>query len=701
MSIVLVSLLRGVGYDAYVVSGYAKREITLLDATNNDTDVDKLCEQWGIPANPISHSIFANSHENLGLVMSTETKKEDSTENKYKVRPPRVLKSRYLEAMEERAKTAEKRKDQDKNPSLQLPDNVTEVTKDDLEGLRVHAWVLILPGKREIAEAFFIEPSTGKMYSTDDSSYVGLESVFNTVNYWVNMQTCLDGLKNISFDLGDNRKWEYMFLENSQPSMTKIDSLKDPSASLDRPTSGDTDDPSEASQNSFDIPPSWVSKLELSKEKYESRCPSGSKTIIYRNAKLEIFAEYHRKDGMTSRLTIFNDGKKKSNGVVKEWFLNRRDKLVQRIRVPSEGIIREKFERGRPKALKEHVILNGRTSELHFYSSARPDGLIKRIENHAKITEFFIGRDDRLIYRSVTFEPTFGQPDDPTSGFRATIHKMTEKFSRDPSSPANQDIYKRIFLVREDKIKTIFHLGTGRIIPSWREFKKPSADQKTSFLDSAGNFCIDPFEKPLKRQHLFADLSGLLKSEQACLQAIKLGDKEVKDILTTRQQEEKNIVLTISVHDTIRNPEIVQKTEIDKENAEDNMSKYGDIDYLSPFLVNVADPNNITREEALAVRESCLKSYKERLIEKAGIIQRRKDEETLAYQKQQQLYNRASETMTAEETEQYVNKCNGFLFRIHVLEKRMSKHKETATEKYIALDKKLKSDPRLARHLAV
>jgi hypothetical protein len=27
---------------------------------------------------------------------------------------------------------------------------------DELKGLRIHAWVLVLPGKREVAEAFFI-----------------------------------------------------------------------------------------------------------------------------------------------------------------------------------------------------------------------------------------------------------------------------------------------------------------------------------------------------------------------------------------------------------------------------------------------------------------------------------------------------------------------------------------------------------------
>ena len=77
-----------------------------------------------------------------------------------------------------------------------------------MQGLRVHAWVLVLAGKRQVAEAFFIEPSTGKIYSTDSLHFLGIESVFNHKNYWVNMQVCYDGVKGLSLDLGDNSKWE-------------------------------------------------------------------------------------------------------------------------------------------------------------------------------------------------------------------------------------------------------------------------------------------------------------------------------------------------------------------------------------------------------------------------------------------------------------------------------------------------------------
>ena len=61
---------------------------------------------------------------------------------------------------------------------------------DPLHGLRVHSWVLVLSGKREVPESFFIDPFTAHSYSTQDDHFLGIESLWNHKNYWVNMQDC-------------------------------------------------------------------------------------------------------------------------------------------------------------------------------------------------------------------------------------------------------------------------------------------------------------------------------------------------------------------------------------------------------------------------------------------------------------------------------------------------------------------------------
>ena len=61
---------------------------------------------------------------------------------------------------------------------------------DPLHGLRVHSWVLVLAGKREVPESFFIDPFTARSYGKDDDHFLGIESLWNHKNYWVNMQDC-------------------------------------------------------------------------------------------------------------------------------------------------------------------------------------------------------------------------------------------------------------------------------------------------------------------------------------------------------------------------------------------------------------------------------------------------------------------------------------------------------------------------------
>jgi hypothetical protein len=59
--------------------------------------------------------------------------------------------------------------------------------------------VLILPGKRDVSEGFYIEPTTGYGKKVNDSEYLGIESVWNNDNLWVNMQDCSDGCE-VCFD---------------------------------------------------------------------------------------------------------------------------------------------------------------------------------------------------------------------------------------------------------------------------------------------------------------------------------------------------------------------------------------------------------------------------------------------------------------------------------------------------------------------
>jgi len=86
----------------------------------------------------------------------------------------------------------------------------------------------VMAGKREVAENFFVEPSTGRCFACDGSPYEGIEFIWNHTNLWVNMQAgtingaaaaagaAAAGLGALSWDLKNTDKWEFV-LETTDP----------------------------------------------------------------------------------------------------------------------------------------------------------------------------------------------------------------------------------------------------------------------------------------------------------------------------------------------------------------------------------------------------------------------------------------------------------------------------------------------------
>ena len=99
--------------------------------------------------------------------------------------------------------------------------------------------MLVLPGKRDITHAFYIEPTTGYGKATDDCEYLGIESVWNHRNLWVNMQDCSSGcqvsgaigilrrsqviLQSLEFNLDDQTRWESMFPHTNEDPASAVD----------------------------------------------------------------------------------------------------------------------------------------------------------------------------------------------------------------------------------------------------------------------------------------------------------------------------------------------------------------------------------------------------------------------------------------------------------------------------------------------
>merc|ERR1719453_676012 len=120
-------------------------------------------------------------------------------------------------------------------------------------------------------------------------------------------------------------------------------------------------------------------------------------------------------------------------------------------------------------------------------------------------------------------------------------------------------------------------------------------------------------------------------------------------------------------------------------------------DYLTPFLqdpISVTDPP-LSREEALQAREACLRSLKDRLVERANIVQSRLDDENAALSKKQAAFQRNRDHMDPADEAEFERYCQEAMFRIQILEGRLDRHTELSLQKYAEMDARLRDDPRL------
>ncbi|XP_019361434.1 PREDICTED: dynein regulatory complex subunit 7 isoform X1 [Gavialis gangeticus] len=683
-SMLLCSLLIGVGYDAYCVYGYATRETCMMDETR------EVC--------PL-------------LKKSKEAQKETVKEKteKYAVKPPRDLRSKF-ELQQAAKKEAEiqvaKQKKQEEEE-----ERIMEAEKpkpDSLYGLRVHAWVLILSGKREVPESFFIDPFTAKSYSTTDGHFLGIEALWNHVNYWVNMQSCLNGCKDLIFDLGNPLRWEFMLLGADKP-LLLLPNEEEEEELADE----DLDNlVKEEEEKGSDMPPSWVDPIQISLKEFETRCPQGKKVIHYKKAKLEKWAPYLNSNGLVERLTVFEDQDCTKVLEVRQWFKNREDLLEMRQVNKITEVTTEYFGPGHVLGLKAHVYksMNPETERtMEFYNKTRVDGLQKRVENACEMMEYFVGRSDFLYYRHTNFGKRTKRAQilvaNPDANARP-IMQIKECFHRNLEKPANEDVAERIFMISEERILLTYHLQENYITASKREFtKRADVDNKGNKIIMTPDMCLSyqvgSSQEDKKLIHLYKMMLKLMEEEKHLKHQVWESGTEVLEILKIREEEEGASKLTVSIYDTERNEKGKKQREAMEHQMQEERQRQDeqDLDYLAPFIIQMGNIEKMTKWQALRLKEDCLTDFKYHLIDKANIIQVRFEKETQELQKKQQWYQQNQLSMTVEDEEAYIAYCSDAMFRIRILEMRLNRHKETAPQKYIALEEKLCKDPRLSEYL--
>ena len=144
----LCSLLLGVGYDAYVVSGYAPKWITQASQSH-----------LGAPGTTDGTTGEGGGAgiDDSGFGSSPKARAPIKRKNNYEIIVPAPLESGYEAAQAEKVKLAE---EEAAAEAARVPPEPEPV--DELNGMRVHFWVLLRVGKRMVTENLFCDAVTGR-----------------------------------------------------------------------------------------------------------------------------------------------------------------------------------------------------------------------------------------------------------------------------------------------------------------------------------------------------------------------------------------------------------------------------------------------------------------------------------------------------------------------------------------------------------
>ena len=452
----------------------------------------------------------------------------------------------------------------------------------------------------------------------------------------------------------------------------------------------------------FDSPPSWVEPLTLTRSQYLLKYPPlGKRSIQYYCAKADLFSRRTNSQSMVMRIVLYLDKECTIVKEIHEWFENRADKMYKRIRYFLENRrFVEFYTAGSYGEVKKRTEFPGKRIELDFYVDGRLDRLLRREEDIGEsITEYFQGRTDFLVYRSVELTTDrnvagarqFVLPGG-TLAAELFITKMTQCFDRDPTAASGTDIAKRVFFVREGKSVFYFHFGKSQITGKIKTYLHTRGPLIPSISELALTQEVGLDDEP----EALMEAAAL---ERECYTSVKASFQQNDKIQENRREVEKDIVIEKTVFDraldALESKSLYAGNNADKNAGDDNK---GATDYLTAFLKGVAGEKlaagGLSKEEALEIRQACLDALKARLVERANIIQTRLHEENAKLARKQEQFQRSQREGDLS-TEEYEKYCTEAMFRIQILEQRLAAHEEAAVRKFADLDLKLSSDPRL------
>ena len=426
LSIVLVSLLIGAGYNAYVVYGKAPRFITSKDET-----------RLAPPEMP----------DDIKIIDPELEDKEDEVEPT--IKDKQVIFSHFDK--EEKEEKEEKEK-QDRIRETVIDDDMAEFERNDpFKHRRIHCWVLIkfntkVEGGERKKELFFIEPSTGRIYDVKTSPYEQVDAMFNNYNFYINLHM-EKKISEIDWNLNKGSNWEFVMLNSKDADDEEIHEEEEEEKNEDEDKDKDNDlmilgakdKEEEKASEILDMPPPWPKRIIIPLQKYNERSPTQ---------------------------TQLNN--------VEHRYRNRGDKLYKRVYYPFEHKTIDYYLPGQIWHWKRVEEVEASYRKVFFYPTNFESGIIYREEIFGeKIIHQYTSRDDKVYERKVLLDKDSKEKqtsyryfiDSPLYDNKILITKFTQKTHSNPLLNPEEQIFKLSYkFVNGTQIQVINHYGKGKIL---------------------------------------------------------------------------------------------------------------------------------------------------------------------------------------------------------------------------------------------
>ncbi|KAF4522246.1 hypothetical protein B566_EDAN009090, partial [Ephemera danica] len=575
LACVLGCILLGAGYNALVVSGYASRRLCLHEQTREPCPYLKPAPPSFLPqqhlpssawsrrlshqvASPVPHQRAHSSRARILLIFTPPTSSchrsqitrshsllpaclftrllhhepsvsedawsEDGQNGTtvYRVQPRKTFESQYIKTMDQQAQQkSQKELERQSEARRQKLEEEERLPPDELHGRRVHCWILVLPGgyRNDVEKPFYLEPASGNAFDLEDSSYMGIESVWNHHNYW--FYTQIHSPKPLEYDLTDKSSW-----------IPLIDEEVD---------------------KNLDMPDSWMNRITISGEAYQTRYPGGSKTILYKRSKLELFAELSRPDGLTVRVTQFSDLEWTDALQETSVFKHRQDSLLTSLVDLQLQKVTDSYGEGRADHVKEHeYFLNGSEERrIHFYNSSHPEGLTLWQVQPKCVIEQYDGHSENLCRREMWFTNADG-----------LVEITIEEFLREENLPVTQkQIAKRKFFHLENKIFLKYHHAPDQITAGYLHFLKPADDSKFGVEHIHEYEPYNPVGKKYNEKDTKILIQNQLDAEAKNVNHAGQIYSKIQNLLVKLKRDRENPGLNSSIFDEQRNQKLVHLME--------------------------------------------------------------------------------------------------------------------------------------------